>query len=207
MKHRVALLGSLVFFVCPLAAVKAEPARFCVKCVDPNQTYVCQVETPQSGAPSNGLQLYCIVRTSKEGGHRSCAVDKTPISSCAGPVKSYGLVLPEVTPEMRATIERYRGQANSQASFANEPPPPVEEPETMIGATSDAAETSDGRLSSTRQAVGDAASRTGQTMGRAARGVGKATKKTGSAVGGAAKTAYDCLRTWFKECRSSDEAQ
>ena len=214
MKLRVALLGNLMFLAFSPSAVKAEPTQFCVKCVDPNQTYVCQVEAPQSGAPSKGLQLYCIVRTSKEGGHRSCAVDNTPISRCAGPVKSYAFVPPGLSPNARAAIERYRGQAGGEASFPNASPSTGDEPATVFGMTRGAVGASKKSLQSSGQAVGGAASKTGQGVGKAARGVGKAagkvgsaTKKTGSAVGSAARTAYDCMRSFFRDCRSSDETQ
>ena len=71
-------------------------------------------------------------------------------------------------------------------------------------------------LKNTGQAVSGAASSTTQTVGKVARGAGKgvtkaakkvgsATKKTGSAVGSAAKTALDCLKSWFKECGSKPE--
>ncbi|MDA7946173.1 MAG: hypothetical protein MPJ78_01710 [Hyphomicrobiaceae bacterium] len=193
MRVRFALIAGFASFGLVLTPANSEPLQFCVKCVDPSQTYVCRIDTTQQVAPVNGMQLYCMVRTSKEGGHRSCAIDDTPISSCAGPVKSYALSSPNLSPRTREAIERYRNRAASRGGL------PLQgngEPETLVGASKKG-------LQSTGQAVGGAA----RGVGKAAGKVGSATKKTGSAVGGATRRAYDCVKSLFRECGSSRETQ
>ncbi len=196
MTLRVALIASLGTCGFAIAAAQAEPQRFCVKCVDPNQTYICEVETNQPVARSDGLQLYCIVQTSKEGGHRSCAVDKTPVTNCNGVVKSYAFAAPYVPPDTQATIEENRQNYTSDPAAAQPPASQEDKPSTLVGASKKG-------IQSTGQAMGGAA----RGVGKAAGKVGSATKKTGSAVGSATRRAYDCVKSFFRECGSSDEPQ
>ncbi len=196
MRLRVALIASLGLSSLALTHVHAEPQQFCVKCVDPDQTYVCQVDTTQPVARADGLQLYCIVRTSKEGGHRSCAVDSTPLANCAGQLKSYTFAAPAAPSGTQATIEQDRQNFTSDPEAAEAPGAGEDTPATVVGASKRG-------IQSTGQAVGGAA----RGMGKAAGRVGSATKKTGSAVGGATKRAYNCVRSLFRDCRSSDQPQ
>ncbi len=198
-----AILAGLLLVLAMAERVQAEPKRFCVRCADPEQTYVCEVDTPQPIARGDGLQLYCIVRTSKDGGHSSCAVDNTPISKCAGPVKAYTFVAPEISPEARQAIQRFRGR-NDNSSFETEQPADEDRNSaTVFGMTRGAVGASKKGIKKSGQAVGGAAGKTTRTVGKAAGKVGSTTKKAGSAVGSAAKTAYDCLFSFFKDCRSA----
>ena len=88
---------------------KAGVAEFCVACKSPNASYRCRLEG--SGVTqSDAFKLYCVVRTSKEGNHASCAAKTNP--KCAGVVKVYtydGPALPgSVTgdPDLRVLNER-----------------------------------------------------------------------------------------------------
>lgn len=196
MRLRVALIAGLGLPGLTLTPVNAEPQQFCVKCADPNQTYVCQIDTTQPVARADGLQLYCIVQTSKEGGHRSCAVDNTPIGSCAGELKSYTFAAPLAPPGTRATIGQDQQNYTSDPEAVEAPAPREDKPATLVGASRRG-------IQSTGQAVGSAA----RGMGNAAGKVGSATKKTGSAVGGATRRAYDCVRSLFRECGRSEDPQ
>ncbi len=194
----------------------AEAQQYCVVCKDPDQTYVCQVDTPNANPSDKGLQLYCIIRISKDGGHNSCAVQSNSADACEGPVKAYAFQAPAIPPQLKSTINRMRKSREKDAEEQTLPPQKGGEPKTLIDMTGRAVKASRKGLSNTGQAVGSAASSTTGKAGKAARGVGKgvtkaagkvgsATKKTGSAVGSAAKTAYDCLKSLFKECGSKKE--
>ena len=210
------LFAGLLYITIAPRAAEAGTQQFCVVCKDPNQTYVCQVDTPNANPGDKGLQLYCIIRISKDGGHNSCAVQSNSADACEGPVKAYAFQAPAIPPQLRATVDRLR---KSREKDVNEQTVPLQkggEPETLIDMTGRALKASKQGLSNTGQAVGSAASSTTGKVGKAARGVGKgvtkaagkvgsATKKTGSAVGSAAKTAYDCLKSLFKECGSKKE--
>ena len=196
MRLRVALIAGLGPFGLALTPANAEPQRFCVKCVDPNQTYICEVDTTQPVARTDGMQLFCIVRTSKEGGHRSCAVDKTPIGNCQGVVRTYAFTAPSLSPETQVTIEQDQQNYTSDPAASQSLAPQEDKPSTLVGASKRG-------LQSTGQAVGGAA----RGVGKAAGKVGSATKKTGGAVGSATRRAYDCLKSFFRECGASNETQ
>jgi hypothetical protein len=194
----------------------AEAQQYCVVCKDPDQTYVCRVDTPHANPSDKGLQLYCIIRLSKDGSHNSCAVRPGSTDACDGPVKAYAFQAPAIPPQLKSTINRMRKSREKDAEEQTLPPQKGGEPETLIDMTGRAVKASKQGLSNTGQAVGSAASSTTGKVGKAARGVGKgvtkaagkvgsATKKTGSAVGSAAKTAYDCIKSLFKECGSKKE--
>ena len=213
MRILLCLIGSLVFIAFDFGTAGAETRQYCVTCKEPDQTYVCQVDTPHANPSDKGLQLYCIIRTSKDGGHRSCAVQSNSADGCTGPVKTYSFQAPVITPELRSTVDRLRKPNEKKADEQTLPPQKGGEPETLIDLTGRAVRASRKGLSNTGQAVSGATSSTTGKVGKAARGVGKgvtnaagkvgsATKKTGSAVGSAAKTAYDCLKSLFKECGS-----
>lgn len=195
----------------------AETREYCVICNGPEQTYRCLVNTPSNSSGEKGLQLYCIIRVSKDGGHKSCAVRDDTSVACAGPIKTYTFTAPAISPQLRSAAEKIRKSRNGELVDQNASPEQKGgEPKTLIDVTGRAVKASRKGLKNTRQAVGGAASSTTQKVGNAAREAGKgvsktakkvgsATKKTGSAVGSAAKRAFHCLKSWFKECGSETE--
>lgn len=213
MRILLSLITSLVFIAFVSGAAKADSRQYCVACKDPDQSYVCRVETPHANLSDKGLELYCIIRISKDGGHRSCAVETKSAGICAGPVKTYTFQAPAIPPELKSAVDRLRKSREKNENTSTLPPQKGGEPETLIDMTGRAVKASRKGLSNTGQAVGGAARSTTGTVGKAARGVGKgvtkaagkvgpATKKTGSAIGSAAKTAFDCVKSFFKECGS-----
>ena len=197
--------------------VSAETRQYCVVCDGPAQTYLCQVNTPDDSSGDKGMQLYCIIRVSKDGGHKSCAVKDDASAVCNGPVRTYTFTAPALSPQLRSAAEKIRKSRNGvldKQETLNENK--GGEPKTLIDMTGRAVKASRKGLKNTGQTIGGAASSTTQKVGKAARNAGKgvtksarkvgaATKKTGSAVGNAAKTAFDCLKSWFKECGSKTE--
>lgn len=212
----------IIFAICAFAIFIprpgwAESRQYCVVCKGPGQTYLCQVNTPHNSSSDKGLQLYCIIKLSKDGGHKSCAVRNDTSAVCTGPTRTYTFQAPAVPPQIRSAMEKIRKSQNDakddQETLAKQK---SGEPKTLIDMTGRAVGASRKGLKNTGQAVGGAASSTTHTVGKVARGAGKgvtkaakkvgsATKKTGSAVGNAAKTALDCLKSWFKECGSQPE--
>jgi len=209
----------VIFCIITVAAMlaggaHAEQRQYCVSCKDPDRTYVCQLETPHASPSDKGLQLYCIIRISKDGGHKSCAIDNQDTTQCAGPVRTYAFDAPVISPQLRDAAQRYRKSRDRDKPEQTLPPQKGGEPETLIEMTGRAANASRKGIKKTGQAVTGAVGATTATVGKAVRGAGKGvtktvrkvgstTKKTGSAVGSAAKTAYDCLRSWFRKCGDS----
>lgn len=213
------LFGTAVGTACislMAGAAYAATSQFCVKCTDPDQTYLCSVETPNANPSAQGLQLYCIVRTSKEGGHRSCAVDTSSAANCAGQLRTYTFQTPQIPQNARNALNRLRGSQQDSVPDDSLSPQPGGEPKTLIDLTKRSFGASKEGLKNAGEAVGNATGTTTEKVGSAARGVGKgvakaagkvgsATKKTGHAVGSAAKTAWDCVKSLFKDCSSSEQ--
>lgn len=206
------LCSAVMYLGATLLALPAAAAQYCVRCTDPAQTYICNVETGGGLQNDKGLQLFCIIRTSRDGGHRSCAVDQQAGIGCAGIPKTYTFNAPAIPESVRRAIAKRRQDATPESGV---PPQQGGEPETLIDLTRGAVGASKKSIQNTGEAVGSAAGTTKEKVGQAARGVGKgvaavtgkvgsATKKTGSAVGGAAKSAWDCVKSLFKDCRSSE---
>ena len=196
----------------------AELRQYCVVCKGPDQTYLCQVNTPLNSSSDKGLQLYCIIKMSKDGGHKSCAVRDDTSEVCTGPTRTYTFQTPAIPPQIKSAVEKIRKSGNDAKDDQETLPKQKKgEPETLIDMTGRAIKASRKGLKNTGQAVSGAASSTTQKVGKVARGAGKGvtktakkvgsvTKKTGSAVGNAAKTAFDCIKSLFKDCGSKQEA-
>ncbi len=213
MDIRFATMVSFVAAALMAGGATAAPRQYCVTCKDPDQTYICQVETSLANPNDKGLQLYCIIRTSKDGGHKSCAVTNKDVAQCAGPVRTYSLQSPVIPPQMRDAVRRFRKAGEIDKPDESRPQQKGGEPETLIDMTGRAVkalpqgikntgQTISGTAGAATGAVGKVARGAGKGVTKAARKVGSATKKTGAAVGRTTKTAIDCLWSWFKECGS-----
>lgn len=190
----------------------AGTVQFCVACTEPAQTYVCNVETPHTFQNNTGLQLFCIVRISKDGGHRSCTVDQSKTGNCSDVIKSYSFNAPEIPDGVKRALAKRQQKSSSDTEQMATPPQRGGEPETFIDMTRGAVGASREGLRTTGEAVGSATNKVGEAARGVGRGavsavgkVGSAGKKTGSAVGGAAKTAWECVRSLFKKCGSSEQ--
>lgn len=203
------LIGALICLACFVDTAGAEMQQYCLACKDPDQTYLCQIDTPHSNPSDKGMQLYCIIKTSKDGGHRSCAIQNSEIATCVGPIKTYTFQKPSIPPELRSAVDRFRKSREIKQENQTLPPQKSGEPKTLIDMTGRAVKASKKGLSNSGHAVGGVASSTTGKVGSAARGVGKGVKKAAGKVGSAtkksgsaAKTAFDCLKSFFKECGS-----
>ena len=88
-----AALAAGVLAWAPMTAY-ANEAAFCVTCKEPDQTYLCRV-TGEDLHRNDGLKLYCVVRTAKEGGHASCSA-RDEVSGCNGVEKTYSYNGPNI---------------------------------------------------------------------------------------------------------------
>ena len=213
MNFRLSQLALSAFAMLIPHTGSAETKQYCVICDGPEQTYLCQVNMPSGSSGDKGLQLYCIIRVSKDGGHKSCAVRDVSSAVCEGPVRTYTLTDSAISPQLRSAAEKIQ---KSRSGPAGDQDNPIAqrggEPQTLIDMTGRAVKASRKRLKNTGQAVsgatrkvGNAARGAGKGVTKGAKKVGTATKKTGSAVSSAARTAYNCLKSWFKKCGSEPE--
>lgn len=181
----IAALALLAFGLMPDLASAGETA-YCVTCSDPQKTYLCQVTTPGSSPSKKALQLYCTMRTAKDGKHRSCAASRTPTTQCRGTIRRYTLNLGDDLPGVRSAVRQYRGK--TPVAKAPEPPTPPEKPKTLFGITSKGVK------------------KTGSLVGDAARGAKRRVGNAGTAIGDAARSAFDCMKKLFRKC-GKDESE
>jgi hypothetical protein len=70
-----------------LASSGAIAQEYCVSCSGPNGLYRCVIDGARPGVTSS-LQLLCVERLAKEGGHASCSVKRgVTVFECDAPVK------------------------------------------------------------------------------------------------------------------------
>lgn len=219
MNYRFAILAFCAFALLAPRNSWSQSQQYCVVCNSPDQTYLCQVNTPRNNQGDKGMQLFCIIEISKDGGHKSCAVRDSASAVCTGPVKTFTFQDPAISSQIKSAAEKIRNSRNPANDIQDAPPNQNRgEPKTLIEMTGRAVKASRNSLKNTGQAVSGAASSTSQKVGKAARGAGKgvtntakkvgtATKKTGSTVGNAAKTAFNCLKSWFKDCSAKQQEQ
>lgn len=212
------ITAATLYMMTAAAPLKAEPTDLCVTCADPGATYVCRVDTPGGSPGEKALQLYCIVKTAKLGGHSACSVRRGAAADCNGRVVSHvyeGPVLPRVVREI-SPLPGTPAALPAQDTAGAPPPPPQRggEPETLVEMTAPAVRAGRAAARSTSRAVRNAASGTGDAIGsigkRAGRGVsytaksaGEATRDAGSAIGNAARYTYGCVTSLFRNCGGS----
>jgi len=215
--HDITRYLLMAMLLLAIASVNASAGQtdFCVTCSSPERSYLCRVDTPQANPGDEALRLYCIIRTAKDGGHRSCAVSRTPAKVCTGQLKTYSYNGPAIPSSMQSAIRHYRENRNKK-DVREQTPAPVQispeqkpeqkkgPPETLIEMTGRAGHAVKDATGNTGRAIGNIGKKAGKTVSNSAHGAGSAVsnaaKKTGSAVGNAARHTYDCIRTLFRDC-------
>lgn len=214
----------MVMLLLALNSTNASAAQtdFCVTCSSPEQSYLCRVDTPRANPGDEALRLYCIIRTAKDGGHRSCAVSRTPAKACVGQLKTYSYNGPAIPSSMQSAIRRYREkkELRQQAPVQTSPEQKKGPPETLIEMTGRAGGAVKNATGGTGRAIGNAGKKAGKKASDSALGAGsvvsnaakktgsavsKATKKTGSAVSNAARQTYGCIKSLFRDCGEKTE--
>ncbi|MDH3581649.1 MAG: hypothetical protein OEM91_13615 [Hyphomicrobiales bacterium] len=191
------------------SAIKADPADFCVTCSEPRQTYVCRVDTPRASPGDQALQLYCMVRTAKDGGHKSCSIERNANAACNGPVKAYVYDGPAIPEALRSAAQQFRQNRPGSPGPSAVPNTPVQkggEPDTLVKMTTRAVDASKDGVKSTGGAVKNAAGKTGKTIGKVGKKAGSRVGKTARGAKSAARYAYDCVFSLFRDCSAEKKA-
>ncbi|MGC2409076.1 MAG: hypothetical protein WA441_03495 [Methyloceanibacter sp.] len=212
----------------PTAAPAGE-AAYCVTCKGPDQTYLCRV-IGEDLRRNDGLKLYCVVRTAKEGGHASCAA-RDEVSGCSGVEKTYsyngpsiplGLAedprvknlnkrksLVEVTSQAMSASRR--GLRNVRASWAgreaetNRSSLPSSSP--PINPLPELQAQTPARLPLSAAPTPGAQSAALSAKSTAAPPAPKSRLRRGAqTVGHFARNSYRCVRSLFRKCRGEPEA-
>ncbi len=221
MDKRTALVAATTFSVTLLAggmhAGAEQPGESqCVVCSEPDQVYRCVVETPGVSVPVRALQYFCVRRIAREFGHGRCTARRADDAGagCADAALvierrfSYSGPLPRILRKLAEGEARPPAGAGARETVDGEPRTLVEftnraveasgetvkkAGDTVIGVTRKAGRTATDVAKSAGAEVGKAAQKTGKVVGKAARTVGETLKD-------AAKSAYDCVRSFFKDC-------
>lgn len=89
-------------FVAAVAPSYAVAQEYCVACTEPNALYRCVIEDARPGVASS-LQVACISRIAREGGHAQCAVKRgVTVFECDGIVKRISLAAEPAQPAAAA---------------------------------------------------------------------------------------------------------
>jgi hypothetical protein len=215
MRQKCKALGAFpaaaILWLCGGIPLHAGPTDLCVSCADPSQTYICRVDTPGGSPGEKALQLFCIMKTARQGGHSACSVRHQGNAGCEGQVVSHiydGPVLPAALRE-RANIPD-QPQSLPGQDLGGLPPAPAQrggEPDTLVEMGGPAVNAGKSAARTMRNAAGN----TGETIGhlgkKAGRGASEATRDAGSAVGSAARYTYNCIKSLFRNCSGSSADQ
>lgn len=197
--RRAAACLGIAFAAASLAVpttARAGSAEYCVTCKNPNASYRCRLEG--SGiTQSDAFKLYCVVRTTKEGNHASCAAKKDP--NCAGVVKVYNYdgptLPPKVTDDARVRQLNERVERENRA-FEDKR---GEQPKSLFEMGGRAYDASKRGLQGAGAAIGIGAGAKNQQAAPppppppAAQEAPKPQKNF-------ARRSWDCMTSWFREC-------
>ncbi len=214
---------ALAIFV-GLTSLASAADSFCVSCSGPTASYVCEVTIPDGVVPTQSPQLYCAYRLASEGKHASCSSRRSGLSACPGDYRQLAYQGPSlVDPDTpTGSIEPpavLTAPPATELPASQTPPPqtdegaitPTEEPQPA-----DAEEPHSNSLAElteqVKEVIGGGAEEEapaeGKDMARLTDDFGvdapsapaEAEPSTGDKIAGAAKTALNCLASWFREC-------
>lgn len=179
-----------------LAAPASAAESYCVSCSGPQASYLCEVSVPDGVVASQSPQLYCAYRLASDGHHASCASRRADASSCQGELRKLAYEGPSLASP---------GTVTTPTTEPVEPSPPAgvltPEPATGDAATDQTIDpaASPEPIAPADDYDGKDASRIGEED--VAIPADEASPSTGDKIAGAAKTAFNCLASFFKECK------
>ena len=178
--------GSMAFAVgwMALVLVAASPLHaqeHCVSCTGPVGLYRCTIDGARPGVTSS-LQLLCVERMARDGGHASCSVKRgVTVFDCDGPVKRITVTDADAPPVNSGAGGPTAGSGvvatsppQSQATGAS----PQGEPKTMLEVAKRAKDATDAEFK-----------KAGEQMKSSA-------EKTNTGF----KNAWRCMTTFFTRC-------
>ena len=194
------MLGALGFAALMVADTSADASEttFCVTCTEPAKTYTCTVDTPEAFPGTRALRLYCMVRTAKDGNHKTCGAKLSAASACSGVPKTYTYKGPAIPTALQSKAEKFLKKSQTGPDETGDSDD--DKPDTVVKLTTRAVKSSRKGLSSAGSGVRNVTRGTTQRVGGAVRGAG-------AGVGNAAKTTYNCITSLFRDCWPSDEAE
>ena len=201
MRRHLIFLITLYFAFTPFS-LNAKNNNFCVNCVGPEQSYICNVVSKNPSA-DRALSFHCIVKIAKDYNHKSCSVGSVGQESCVGKKVSYVYDQGQSSANENIRIlpgkEKSAGQSDQKIEEQNAKAPAkkhAKEPETLIELTDRAIEKSKKGLNTVGEKVSDTAGKIGEVTKK----TGKSVSSAASEVGQKAKSAFECVLSLFKDC-------
>jgi hypothetical protein len=161
---------------------------YCVKCVNPDQTYICRIIS--NSAQTQGKQFLCIINIAKEQGHDSCTATAQSLS-CSGILVQYeisGSPAPQTSADNIAATVKPTTPAQTKGHQDDEP-------RTLVEFTKQATKATKNNIKSAGKNTGKAIKKTGKK-------ITKFTSKVGRNIEKATKTTLKCITSLFSSCSS-----
>lgn len=191
----LALFVVLSIAIAPLPAQAQNVQDYCIKCTNPDQSYICRIVSNSGNA--QGKQLLCIMNIAREHGHDSCAATNQS-QSCSGVLVQY-----------EASSTPSESPVTPEANVAVLPPAPKQikaskEPKTLVEFTKETTRATQKSLKSVGRNTHKAISKTGRKITKFTHKTGKKitkfTHKVGHKISKATKTTWKCITSLFASC-------
>jgi hypothetical protein len=196
-------------------AVTAGPVSasesYCVSCTGPSASYRCEVTLPVGVVPSQSPQLYCAYRLAAEGGHASCASRRSGAAPCPGDYRQLAYTGPSLVAPATATEGDVSAPVDAMPASVelddDDLAPPGESPagaddpapKTLVELTEQVGKAISGSVDGD-EAAKDAAPITDDVTEDAFQTDMEPPQSTSEKITSAARTALNCLASWFEEC-------
>lgn len=120
-------IAALAAAAAPSVAIAQE---YCVACTEPSALYRCVIDDARPGV-AQSLQVACISRIARDGGHGQCAVKRgVTVFECDGIVKRISLAAEPVPPQAAAAPPVVAPTPAPAPAAA--PPPPADAPPKTV---------------------------------------------------------------------------
>jgi hypothetical protein len=168
-----------------LAPLPVLAQEYCVSCTGPVGVYRCVIDGARPGAVPS-LQILCVERMAKAGGHDACAVKRgVTVFDCDAPVKRVTIGGADVaspagvpTAAAVATPDGQVAPDTQAVAQSAQMPASTDEPKTML----------------------ELAKRANAAAAREAKLAGQELKETTEKTGNALGTAWRCMASFFTQC-------
>ncbi len=197
------LLIAAVVSAIPAVASAASQQDYCIKCANPDETYICRIVSDNS-RNTQGKQFLCIVNIARERGHDSCMASSQP-QGCSGVLVRYEVPRSERTPGTGAGMIPRPPLASAPAPVpapvTRVTPPADKEPETLVEFTRQATKATQKGLKSAGSGTTKAIRNTGKALSDTGSKITNFTSKVGSNIKKATQSTLKCLTSLFSNCK------
>ena len=201
--HGLIAAGFAIIALFPGLAHAQQNAGICVRCMEPDETYLCQISGAEA-VPLRARQFYCVMKLAQRKDHASCAARNSEQGACNGTIATLtydGPAIGQTESDENTVQNAMEGQDNPNAAVEKKEPG---EPETLVDLTKQAVGASQKGLQKAGETTKNVLSKAGESVSSAAKSttntVTSAAKNAGNTVSKAAKATLNCVITLFNNC-------